>query len=80
MSVRTFEDVVQIIHPPPDCQYRLVPCDCGSTQVVYAQYITQDDALLWRVVCTDCGATVDEHTPIRHQAQLAWNYRRKNHA
>lgn len=79
MSVRTFEDVAQIIHPAPDSQYRLTPCDCGSTQVVYAQYIDQDGGLLWRVVCTDCGATVDERTPIRHQAQMAWNSRRKNH-
>ena len=79
MAVRTFDDVVQITKPDPDSQYRLIPCDCGSQEVVYAQYIDAAGAPMWRVVCTDCGATVDIHTNVKHQAQLAWNDRRKNH-
>jgi len=71
------QDVVEIIKPDPDSQYRLVPCDCGSAEVVYAKYITPAHAEAWRVVCTDCGKTVDIRTIIRHQAQLAWN-RREN--
>lgn len=72
------QDVVQIIKPDPDSQYRLTPCDCGSSEVVYAKYIDRARAEVWRVVCTVCGKTVDVCTTIRHQAQLAWN-RRKNH-
>lgn len=75
MAARTYDDVVQIIKPDPDSQYRLVPCDCRSVEVIYAQYITPAGALLWRVVCTDCGATVDPQTDVRHDAQLAWNRR-----
>ena len=76
MSVRTFDDVVKIIKPDPDSQYRLIPCDCGSSEVVYAQYIDPTGAYLWRTVCTDCGATVDPGTSIRHDAQLEWNRRK----
>lgn len=75
MSERTYDDVVAIIKPDPDSQYRLTLCDCGSGEVVYAKYITQDSTEAWRVVCTDCGKVVDIKTTIRHQAQLAWNRR-----
>jgi hypothetical protein len=75
MSDRTYDDVVQIVKPDPDSQYRLRPCSCGSNEVVYAQYAGQAGALLWRVVCTDCGATVDLQTDVQHDAQLAWNGR-----
>lgn len=78
MAARTFEDVVEIIKPDPDSQYRLTACDCGSSEVVYAKYITRGPTETWRVVCTDCRKTVDICATIRHQAQLAWN-RRKNH-
>lgn len=79
MRHRTFDDVVQIEKPEPDHHYRLIPCDCESQEVVYAQYIDTAGALMWRVVCIDCGATVDIHTNVKHQAQLAWNTRRENH-
>lgn len=79
MSARTFDDVVEIEKPEPDSQYRLCPCSCGSQEVAYAQYIGDGLAPMWRVVCTDCGATVDIHTNVKHQAQVAWNNRRKNH-
>lgn len=67
-----FVDVVEIIKPQPDTQYRLVPCRCGSGEVVYAKYLTGCGEK-WRVVCTDCGKTVDKGTAIRHEAQVAWN-------
>lgn len=75
MKARTFDDVVQIVKPDADSQYRLRHCACGSAEVVYAQYLTPAGALLWRVVCTDCGATVDLQTAVRHDVQLAWNRR-----
>lgn len=75
---RTYDNVVQIIKPDADSQYRLIPCDCKSQEVVYIQYITPAGALLWRVVCMDCGTIVDPQTDVRHDAQMAWN-RRKCH-
>lgn len=69
------EGAVQIIKPDPDSQYRLCPCKCGSSAVVYAKYETPAGALMWRVVCTNCGAVVDIQTGVRHDAQIAWNGR-----
>lgn len=79
MSARTFDDVVEIIKPDPDSQYRLIPCACGSNEVVYAQYTDAAGAPMWRVVCTDCGATVDLQGNVRHDVQVEWNIRRKMH-
>lgn len=76
MRARTFDDVVKTVKPDVDSQYRLRSCDCGSNEVIYAQYITPTDALLWRVVCTDCGAQVDAQTSVQHDAQMAWNRRK----
>lgn len=67
-------DVIQIIKPDPDSQYRLIPCDCGGDNVAFEQYQHGDDEL-WRVRCFDCGLTVDSGTGIRHEAQLGWNRR-----
>ena len=78
MRARTFDDVVEIIKPDPDSQYRLTPCDCGSGEVVYARYITPAGALLWRVVCTDCGAVADLRGDVRHDVQCEWNRRNKH--
>ena len=78
MKNRTFDDVVQIIKPDTDSQYRLRPCSCGSSEVVYAQYAGPGGGLLWRVVCTDCGATADLQTDVRHDVQLEWNGRNKH--
>lgn len=83
---RAFDDAVEIVKPLPDSQYRLRPCKCGSSEVVYAQYIgTANDGhpptetgYLWRVVCTECGAVVDIQSTIRHPVQIEWN-RRNNH-
>lgn len=79
MSGPTFDAAQQIIKPDPDSQYRLIPCGCSSQEVVYEQYRDPETgAPLWRVVCKDCGATVDIHTNIRHQVQVAWNNWRKS--
>lgn len=32
------DDVIEIKVPAPDCQYRLVPCKCGSDNVAYEHY------------------------------------------
>lgn len=76
MSVRTFDDVVEIVKPDPDSQYRLIPCNCGSSEVVYAKYIAPTGSPLWRTVCMDCGAKVDTGRSTRHDAQLEWNRRK----
>ena len=76
MSVRPTDDVVEIIKPAPDSLYRLIPCDCGSTEVVYTQYIDPAGAPLWRVACMDGGAKVDAGASTRHDAQLEWNRRK----
>ena len=78
MAGRTFDDVVEIVKPEPDSQYRLRACNCGSEEVIYAKYTGGDGVPRWRVVCTDCGATVDLQGNVRHEVQKAWN-RRKNH-
>lgn len=84
MAQRTFEDVLRIIKPAPDSQYRLRPCKCGSTEVVYASYNNPaagelpGTAELWRVVCTDCKETVDRKSATRHGAQIEWNARNDN--
>ena len=84
----TFVDVVEISKPAPDSHYRLQPCSCGSSEVVYARYNvphrtgsavkTTPAPDMWRVVCTDCGATVDLQGTIKHDVQVEWN-RRQNH-
>lgn len=64
--------VVTVILPAPDSHFRLVPCGCGSENVVYEQYQMQD-AYPWRVRCFDCGRMVDKGYAARHDAQVAWN-------
>ena len=66
------DDVIEIKKPAPDCQYRLVPCRCGSDNVAYVHYNGRGGAK-WRVECFDCGRTVDKGRTVRHDAQLAWN-------
>ena len=66
------DDVIQIKKPAPDCQYRLVPCRCGSDNVAYEQYNGRGGAA-WRVKCFDCKRTVDKGNRVRHDAQQAWN-------
>lgn len=64
------DNVVSMTIPAPDSQYRLIPCACGSDQVVYLK-IPGD---LWVVRCMDCGAET-ESRPARHDVQVLWNRR-----
>lgn len=66
------DDVIEIKKPESDCQYRLLPCKCGSDNVAYVHYNSRGGAA-WRVECFDCGYTVDKGNRVRHDAQLNWN-------
>lgn len=70
------DDVLEIIKPAPDSQYRLRPCKkCGQENVAYVKY-TSHAGELWRVQCFDCGETADQgHPAPRHDVQLIWNRR-----
>lgn len=70
-------DARRILKPAPDSQYRLRPCKaCGGDCVAYVEYEhPEGPPLRWRVVCYDCGNTVDVATKIRHTAQIEWNRR-----
>lgn len=66
-------DVIQIIKPDFDSQFRLVPCpECESDDVAYEAYKkgTQEP---WRVRCFGCGHVVDKQAECRHDAQQFWN-------
>ena len=66
-------DATQILKPAPDSQYRLRPCkECKGDNVAYVEYV-HPEGTRWRVVCFDCGHTVDTAAQARHAAQLAWN-------
>ena len=65
------DDVIQIVTPAPDSQYRLLHCpDCKGDNVAYIQ--TAADGELWHGRCFDCGCT-GEGAAIRHDAQRIWN-------
>ena len=68
------DDVLQIIKPDPDSQYRLKPCrKCKGDNVAYMKY-QHPEGESWRVVCFDCGETADPGRPApRHDAQILWN-------
>ena len=66
------DDVIEIIAPAPDSQFRLIPCKCGSDNVAYEHYNGRGGAA-WRVKCYGCGFTVDKGNRVRHDAQLNWN-------
>lgn len=69
------DKVLEIIYPDPDSQYRLLPCECTSTNVAYVKYQHRAGEL-WLVRCFDCGKmlTADRKVP-RHDLQLLWNRR-----
>ncbi len=64
----TFDNVVEIIKPDPDSQYRLKGCKCGSDNVAYMLGVDG----LWRVRCFDCGCS-GSGSAVRHEAQVKWN-------
>lgn len=67
----SMDDVIQIITPAPDSQYRLLACpDCQGDNVAYVQ--TANDGELWHGKCFDCGFT-GEGATVRHDAQMLWN-------
>ena len=73
----SMDDVIQIITPAPDSQFRLLSCpDCQGDNVAYVQAKTNDEEL-WHGKCFDCGCT-GEGAAVRHDAQLLWNKKSKN--
>lgn len=67
------DNVVQMIKPEPDSQYRLKDCQCGSDQVVYLQLKAYSGQLVWVVRCMNCGKQTRPDTMVRHTAQVRWN-------
>lgn len=63
-------NAARIVIPDPDSQYRLLPCGCGSDQVVYVAGSDEK----WRAKCLDCGKETDTFA-IRHDVQVVWNRR-----
>lgn len=57
--------------PAQDSQFRLLPCDCGSDDVVY-QSSSGMSGTSYRVKCLTCGRR-SQWMPCRHDAQVIWN-------
>lgn len=57
--------------PAPDSQFRLLPCDCGSEDVVY-QSSSGMSGTTYRVKCLNCGRRTFWQL-CRHDAQMIWN-------
>lgn len=68
--------VPQIVKPEPDGQYRLQPCECGSTEVAYAKSIHHRRGVEWAAGCQVCGK-MTRWWPIQHHAQIEWNGRKR---
>ena len=69
----SMDDVIQIVTPAKDSQYRLCPCKkCKGDNVAYVHYNGRGGAA-WRVECFDCGYKVDKGNRVQHDAQIAWN-------
>lgn len=65
----------QIVKPDPDSQYRLIPCECGSTEVGYIRRIsTPPYRVEWAACCPACGK-MTRYWQIKHTAQIEWNGR-----
>lgn len=72
-------DVIKIVKPEPDSQYRLRDCACGSDNVAFVNYKVGCEEL-WRVQCFDCLRCEAPATGVRHQVQVAWNNRMRRAA
>lgn len=57
--------------PAPDSQFRLLPCECGSEDVVYQSFQGMSGTD-YRVKCLNCGRRTFWRL-CRHDAQVAWN-------
>lgn len=67
------ENAIKIESAAPDSHFRLCRCpSCNSDNVAYVQYILGRQEP-WKVMCFDCGFTVDKQKIFRHEAQVAWN-------
>lgn len=67
------DDAIDIQVPAPDGQYRLKNCKvCRGDNVAYIRY-RRGDGEAFRTQCFDCGYTVDNGHPVKHDAQVAWN-------
>ena len=67
------EGAIKVETAAPDSHFLLLPCpECHSDNVAYIQYMfgIQEP---WKVMCFDCGHTVDAQKIFRHEAQVAWN-------
>lgn len=67
----SFDNVLQMVVPAPDGQFRLKNCLCGSDQTVYLQILGSGQPM-WVARCMACGKQSAEHA-IQHDAQLNWN-------
>lgn len=65
----------EIIRPDQDSQYRLIPCDCGQSDVAYVKRIKLPYGVEWVAGCLSCGKTTRVWT-IQHNAQIEWNGRK----
>lgn len=68
-----FDDVLEMEKPDTHSQYRLVPCRCGSEEVVYLHCRDIFGNLHWKVRCMDCGAEAVAAYAVKHDAQVEWN-------
>lgn len=70
------DDVLLIVKPDPDSQYKLLACKkCHSDDVAFVKY-HHPDGPRWRVQCFNCGEILDPGEPApRHTLQVEWNRR-----
>ncbi len=64
-------DFIQVSKPDHDSHFKLLPCLCGSDNVVYVQY-QADETEFWRGQCFDCQRA-GAGAAIKHDAQQIWN-------
>ena len=66
----------EIIRPDPDSHFRLIPCDCGRSDVAYSRLIKLPYRVQWTAGCLACGKTTRTWTA-QHTAQIEWNGRER---
>lgn len=75
------EKIIQIWKPKPTDDLALKPCPfCGNEEIVYIQYETVVGPR-WKVVCSDCLATIDPgYAQDRYTVSHMWNRRKEETA